>query len=640
MWCGFPFARVGLSKPGETFAPSEWISLHVGHTPVQDGMPELRPILFAEVIAFLASLPRAFRAAKVFTLNGVDYPFWTEVFCTKCEHRMFRVRFTLPELHFHISVIESCECRGRIWSGYHREHERSHWYYRVCDRQWAVIDAKLPLPKSQPLARIAKFALNHSPTLSVPAADGLRAIGYSNAWLANLAKVRQGQVSLEEFARRLKGFCHMRVDLTQAASRYTYEGHHVVSFCWIACWALEAFAIAQFIELDCSWKAVKFYAYCIPLAIINNEAIPLGFIITPTEAQETYEWFFDDLEHAAGAPLAPKTILSDEHAALKGFADLRGWPHVFCYYHLINKFKDDPVLQLMAARILRLPELELFDAELPAVLLQLDLLHDRHLINDAAATKFAIFLGFPAYPVDPTWRHEFRHGIWDRDDFVDPANTAHDERIHRTAENRTAEVADYVQQFDQIVALITKKYDDFQNGKHPQRKRILNELKAQRAEPKDVCDAPSCRRRRELWAHRFGLGYFPCKHTVHSPTDISPPDVPTVRLQGDPSTFAPLAVLVTPTPSWAFATEKPASAAMTVSQFEPVRQLPQTENEFLIRVMRETAKLRRIDNKKDLMLDICIAWRTSTPNTCEDERNDPRVRAEFWFTQLFPNETK
>jgi hypothetical protein len=72
--------------------------------------------------------------------------------------------------------------------------------------------------------------------------------------------------SLEDFAGTLKGGCHVRAEPTRTASPLTCQGQHV-SFCWIAVCALETFRLAEFIELDCSSKAIKLYECCIRLVL-------------------------------------------------------------------------------------------------------------------------------------------------------------------------------------------------------------------------------------------------------------------------------------------------------------------------------------------------------------------------------------
>jgi hypothetical protein len=637
MWCGFPFARKSLfSHSNDVFTPSKNIDLHVGHDAPEKGMPELRPIGFAEAVAFLATIPPQFQALKVSFISGKRYPCRTVIYCKKCTRELFRVRFLLPEFSFAISVISSCQCRGKIWLSYYHEGERSHWYYLNCNVKWEDLNNYKPLPKSQPIAKIAKFALKRPEVISVPLKDGLMAMGYSRTWQRTLDKIRKGGGSLSDFANGLNGFCHVRVTTAKSTGYAWSNDSTVISLCWITVWALAAFSLAQFIELDCSWKAIKLYTYCIPLAIIDNEAVPLGFIITPTEAQNTYEWFFADLANYAGQPLPPKPVLSDEGSAVIAFANNRQWPQFFCYFHLIRKFESSPVLQLMATRILRIPTEEHFSSELPSVLHQLySLVSARHIDTDQAK-MFARFLGYPDYPVEPQWPHNFRHGMWQRSEIGSPASNAHNERIHRTAENRTAEVADFVQQLGQLEILVNKKCDEFQDCKHPQRNRIINQLKAQKAESRKNCQSPSCLARSVIWAHRFRVGAFPCKHTVHQFEFRSKST--SRRFQ---TVLQNRTLLVDVVEDWKFEKRQRAGARIPpfsfIYKFEPVRPCPADDRSFLIRVMRESAKFRRITEKTNLMLDIFREWEDLHQDQRSTLRDDLEVRSEFWLHWMFPS---
>jgi hypothetical protein len=49
------------------------------------------------------------------------------------------------------------------------------------------------------------------------------------------------------------------------------------------------------IQLEYSFKCAKPFVYCLPQAIRDNEAVPLGFIVTPTESAQPYDWFCRDL---------------------------------------------------------------------------------------------------------------------------------------------------------------------------------------------------------------------------------------------------------------------------------------------------------------------------------------------------------
>jgi hypothetical protein len=489
------------------------------------------------------------------------------------------------------------------------------------------------LPECQPVAKIAKFALkNHFPA-SVATAAGLRAVGYTRAWQATLHKLRDHTSTLADFFKRLDGYRHLRVDRTAQTARFLYDGGALVSAVWITRRALSAFLRAKYIELDCSWRGLAPFAYCIPLAIVNNEAIPLGLIITPTEAKLTYEWFFHDLEAYAGIRLPDKCVLSDEGEAIIAFVRDRGWPHFFCWWHLIHKFRGCRILQIMVIRILRFPEERDFLLELETVKMQLTLLVDAEYVSLADAKTFAVFLGYSAYPIRDDEECHYQHGVWFRHEIEDCATTGHNERIHRTTEGKTEGVVTLPERLSRAEEVITAKCKQFTDGVHQQRQRLIKKMVAQKADQTSVCQCDSCRRRTQLLSRRYGVP-CPCKHTAK---DFAfPPDNPAARALPASLPTEP-AVHVSDAAPWPPA-KRPRPESLSLDAFvnraDPNRPAldPDSENyddAFLIRVMREAAKIHRHKNKQQLMFDIDANYWEDHWEAC---RGDAHFRAQFWFS--------
>jgi hypothetical protein len=303
------------------------------------------------------------------------------------------------------------------------------------------------------------------PHVSVAALDFFRRFAYSNRWLRQLQHTERHELSLDDFIGALPGFRMVRFTDKVEGRCFPVEGGHLISLTWLPAWAFEVFKIAQFIELDCSHEATPPYAYCIPQAVVDNEAAPLGFTITPTERMETYEWFYTDLETMAGEPLPRKPILSDESDALTSFAGKRSLDHSFCYFHLVHKWRPYRILQLMASRALHIPDQKQFDLEIIEITAQLELLRTHRVVPEPVVLAFAHFLGYVDYANDPTERGPFRHGIWLRVDFGMPGANAHDERFHRTITGRLEgkDQQSLPPHLQVIVDTITEKLDQFLN---------------------------------------------------------------------------------------------------------------------------------------------------------------------------------
>jgi hypothetical protein len=126
---------------------------------------------------------------------------------------------------------------------------------------------------------------------------------------------------------------------------------------WLIPNILDVLAKCQYIELDASFQASYPYVYTVPQAIIQNEAIPLGFTLAPTERMELYKEFYDAISHAY-----PRydfhwkiPILTDEGAALIAFAKKFHMEHYLCYKHLLFKFVQNTPLYFLVRRIIFSP---------------------------------------------------------------------------------------------------------------------------------------------------------------------------------------------------------------------------------------------------------------------------------------------
>ena len=71
---------------------------------------------------------------------------------------------------------------------------------------------------------------------------------------------------------------------------------YIQSFTFIACWAQSVLKDESIMELDASFKGVSPYVYAIPLVIIHNESIPIGFTVGISENSNLYQVFWDSLK--------------------------------------------------------------------------------------------------------------------------------------------------------------------------------------------------------------------------------------------------------------------------------------------------------------------------------------------------------
>jgi hypothetical protein len=165
---------------------------------------------------------------------------------------------------------------------------------------------------------------------------------------------RAKTASLEAIIQAMHGNFSIRTSPGSDPERLSYAGQEVVTFTWLGSWALEVLRRAQYLELDCSFRAIKPYVYCIPEAIIANVGIPLGLVIAPSERMDVFSMFADLLFTQGFAPeeLQRIPLLSDEGAALKKYARRYHLWHFLCYRHLLECLGSGTVVALLALRLL------------------------------------------------------------------------------------------------------------------------------------------------------------------------------------------------------------------------------------------------------------------------------------------------
>jgi hypothetical protein len=103
----------------------------------------------------------------------------------------------------------------------------------------------------------------------------------------------------------------------------------------------EAYSIICFdrincIQLDGTFKFFRPYVLSIPLAIINNSYIPLGFSIGPSENLELFSNFYDEVIINSGSQIAKIPVLSDRGTAIEALCASFNIPHYYCITHLLR----------------------------------------------------------------------------------------------------------------------------------------------------------------------------------------------------------------------------------------------------------------------------------------------------------------
>jgi hypothetical protein len=387
-------------------------------------------------------------------------------------------------------------------------------YYINCCKAWEALQEPDYHPRIPPLAKIMHAVVRHQ-GVEFEERDWFDGFRFSESTFRKVQAEYKGWRNFQDFVKKLResGFVRVRVQrvpespIESYASHIQFNGWRVVGLTWIPRWAGDAFGKAGYIQLDCSFKPSAPYVYCTPQAIIRNEAVPLGFIMTPTERSTTYKWFYADLADMTG-DLPMKPIISDEGLGLIKFGESNAvGPHYFCYRHLIEKFGARGILGIMCRRFLHIPSEAEFAKAHKQVLEQLTELRKADRINVNDYNRFVTFIGGKTGTA-------YQHGIWRR--AADGISTCsnHAERFHRTVKKRARHFLLLSHRLSILVDCINEKFERYQTANHRQLRYIIKNLRNKHATPNANCQNPKCVHRRTMIAQRFGLATFPCKHQV------------------------------------------------------------------------------------------------------------------------------
>jgi hypothetical protein len=184
-------------------------------------------------------------------------------------------------------------------------------------------------------------------------------------------------------------------------SPLSYRGREIVSLTWLAPWAICALRQADYVELDCSFKALKPYVYSIPLAVKANSGIPLGIVMAPSERQAVFSLFADVLAEKGFSrrDLFELPLLSDAGTALRSYAEgnaeREGYHrhHYLCHRHLLESIGSGTIVALIARRLIFTTTEAAFKDIYPQTIADFVLGCRQNLISAPGRRKFAELFG-------------------------------------------------------------------------------------------------------------------------------------------------------------------------------------------------------------------------------------------------------
>jgi hypothetical protein len=301
-------------------------------------------------------------------------------------------------------------------------------------------------------------------------------------------------------------------------TKYTYQGQDIGCLMWIPDWAITTYEKASYVQLDCSFRATKPFAYCVPQAMICNEAVPLGFILTPRESAVTYSTFMEELWGLKQGPWDMLPVLSDQGKGLESFCIGHEIEQFFCHRHIIELFGAASTAGMLASRVLRIQTKEHFDGLHKQFVADAEELYNKGLMSKKALNRF---LG---------WVNAFTDGIWNRDYKGIARCSNHAERFHGVVNNyiRQNRRKTLVARLECLFRAVEDSHASYGNGWERQIPNTLAVLRRQKLEPREECNDPECVAYREMMRIRYGVPSFPCAHTLQTYVRTVP-DYPGIR---------------------------------------------------------------------------------------------------------------
>jgi hypothetical protein len=312
------------------------------------------------------------------------------------------------------------------------------------------------------------------------------------------------------------GGCTKVIYGTHPKGKFLYKGREVYSLIWIHKDAVTAYKKAKYIQLDCSFRATKPFAYCVPQVIIDNEAVPVGFFLTLTESTFTYQTFMEELWSMIPAnELVKLPILSDQGLGLIAFCALNGIRHYFCHRQLIAKWGASSAGGMLAARVLKLVTLDEYLALRVQFIAEAEALCRRRRMTRKQLTAFKKWLQLPTDPNAPI----FPDGIWHRAPHGIARCSNHAERFHGIVNQaiKREKVTALPARLKILQIEILRRVAKYEESPRERLREVYFELMRKKKCQVEVCHSVDCHHYREMMADRCGFHSFeefPCPHTI------------------------------------------------------------------------------------------------------------------------------
>jgi hypothetical protein len=465
-----------------------------------------------------------------------------------CRRTLFVIYATTTNDHYFILFKGLCGCPAHAdLFTIRRGDGGRHCFYIHCGKVKKIVD-DLSRDLSPKARRQIRWSLRQNRLADEPSRPYWMRRAYSYSARRRQRLVASRTVNMTDLIDSLKDTGATRIYTSQPGdkqTRFFYKGADIAAVVGIPPEAVGAYKDATYIQLDCSFRTRPF-VYCVAQAIIANEAVPLGFIIGPSESEWLYTTFMTTLwGFIPGYTKLP--VLSDQGAGLKAFCDHQGIQQYFCHRHIIQKWGASSAAGMLVARVLRIVDQDEYTRMRPQFLAEAISLRANGHMSKKQLTAFKNWLTM----------NDLADGIWHRlrDGIARCSN--HAERFHGVVNQavKRARVTSLPCRLRILQEEIVKKIGAYSRTTRRSLNDALSALKRKKEKQCASCTDPACAAYRKKMASRFRLPDFLCPHNVHT-AHLHVPELPSINRDEDTAFFYNLEknpdvqVLDTPVPSF------------------------------------------------------------------------------------------
>ena len=175
------------------------------------------------------------------------------------------------------------------------------------------------------------------------------------------------------------------------------ENQYVFGLSWIFPWAASLLFSCNYncYMIDATFKALKPYTLLMLLIIINNESLPIGLSVSPTETANSYGRLWDHLIQCCkifnidiNYFIKQKTFLADLGTAIKKFINDNNFNIKYCHRHFIEKFGSSSIIGNWVSRIIKASNLSEFEIISNIIKNELQIIISSQMQNNLNTEKF------------------------------------------------------------------------------------------------------------------------------------------------------------------------------------------------------------------------------------------------------------